>query len=164
MKCATELTAPKLWSVDIPPWLRVFDCRAAEGMEFANKSPWGTILMGSERAEVDLGLRGQNFWHSSRPSSCSTYTDSRTCPESELTRQLTDAVSDATRLYNEYQDALAKTKAPDYQKPDGGSCLYLPVAIAISNYGWAIISDNRACVVRGFDPLPYIDYTTRYPE
>lgn len=136
--------------VKIPSWIRLFDCRTEEDAK-TPKAPWGEYLYGSERAAADLGLRGvlesgERFHYDTVPTSCQTYIDSRTCKPEELVRQFSDAVKRAGELRKEY----LQTKKNQKEKPDGGSCLYLPVAIAISNFGWSIISDRRTEVVRGF--------------
>lgn len=127
----------------IPDWIRVFDCRC-EDRNAGIKTPWGSYLWGSERAAVDLGLRGEGFYHDTTPLSCSTYIDARTAGDKEVARQLQRALEDAEKFRAEYLAAIPATPG------DGGSCLYLPVAITISNYGWSIVADNRNYVVRAF--------------
>ena len=65
MHYAIEIVGSFL-GVAIPAWLRVFDCRKPIGEEFSAKAPWtytyegktfSPTLLGSETAEVDLGLR-----------------------------------------------------------------------------------------------------------
>ena len=147
MKYSIEHT--REWcGVLIPEWIRVFDCRASHEEIFGPSSlaPWGVRLWGSERAEVDMGLRGPDWSHATHPLSCQTYIDARTAGEKELTRQLRNAVVDAERLRKEYLEAKEVPSVPE----KGGSCLYLPVAITISNFGWGIVSDERTRVVRNF--------------
>lgn len=132
--------------VEIPEWLRAFDCRASEEFE-GRKAPWGESLWGSERAAVDCGLkRGYGSNDATYPVSCSTYVDARKCNESEIAKQLRDGIKEATKLRAEYE--AAKKAAPDPK--GGGSCLYPPVAFALSNFGWSIISDQSKCIVRAF--------------
>lgn len=142
---AKEITEKTWFGVEIPEWLRAFDCRANDD-EIAPKSPWGTCLWSSERAAVDLGLRTKEECFDTRPLSCSTYTDARTASENELRRQVADMVKEATRLRDEYEHAKQHRAGKD----EGGSCLYQPVAICLSNFGWSVLSDTRTQVVRRF--------------
>jgi hypothetical protein len=133
------------FGVAIPSWLRAFDCRGS-GKDLMPRAPWGETLFGGEKASVDLGLR-DGTWdgrHDTIPTSCSTYLDARTASESELARQVADMVKEATRLKTEYDTAKEAAKGV------GGSCLYLPIAIEMSNYGWSVISDKRTCKIRAF--------------
>ena len=130
------------YGVELPAWLRAFDCRATDA-EIAPKSPWGTSLWGSERAEVDLGLRSDGVYNATTPMSCSTYTDARRANDADLSKQVADMVKAATELYTEYQ-------AAEHKPGNGGSCLYCPVAIVMSNYGWSVVSDQRQCKIRPF--------------
>jgi hypothetical protein len=140
---AIEITEREWYGVKIPKWLRVFDCRGDDIV----KAPWGRALWSCEKAEVDLGLLSKDNDFTSNPLSCSTHIDSRTAPESELTRQVTDMVKEARRLRVQYLDAK---KDPGEDKGHGGSGYYLPVAIALSNFGWNIICDRRESVTKFF--------------
>jgi hypothetical protein len=136
------------YGVTIPPWLRAFDCRCEAGKEFSYISPWGATLMGSERAEVDVGLRGASYddCHGTSPTSCQTYIDARTASEDELRKQVSDMVREATKLRDEYLHQATLPETPG----QGGSCYYMPVLVALSNFGWSIVSDRRQCVVRSY--------------
>lgn len=123
------------FGVVLPPWLRAFDCRGE-----ALAGPY----MASEKAEADLGLRTVNDRHGVTPMSCQTYIDARTATEEELRRQVTDMIKEATRIKKEY-DA-----APTEDAGLGGSCLYLPIAICMSNYGWSVLCDRRTQRTRHF--------------
>lgn len=137
------------WSgVQIPDWLRVFDCRNADGEAWV-KTPWGSTLLGSERAQVDLGLRTAEGSHATMLLSCSTYIDARTAGEAEIGKQLRDGIKEAEKFRAEYEAAKKRRAKPG----DGGSCLYMPVAFALSNFGWCIISDERTMIVRAFGKL-----------
>ena len=142
---AVEIKEASWYGVDLPRWIRVFDCRCAKGTEFSAKAPWGATLMGSERAEVDMGLRGETWdeRHATTPMSCSTYIDARTCDESELRKQVSDMVREAARM----RDTYLKAKENPAKEGEGGGCNYMPVGIALSNFGWSIIADTRTCVV-----------------
>lgn len=133
------------FGVKIPEWLRAFDCRASDD-EIAPKAPWGSCLWSSERAEVDLGLRSEHERFATSPRGCSTYVDARKADEQELSRQVADMVKAASDMLREYVEAMAK-QAP---KGAGGSCLYRPVAVALCNYGWSVICDERTMIVRRF--------------
>ena len=134
MSHAKEVTG-KWFGVEIPVWLRAFDCRG---------EPFAGPYMGSEKAEVDLGLRGGDDRHGTTPMSCQTYIDARTADEVELRRQVTDMVREAEKMKKAY-DA-----APTKDQGHGGSCLYLPVAICMSNFGWGVLCDRRTQRVRYF--------------
>lgn len=140
---AIEITEREWCGVKIPKWLRVFDCRGDE----LTKAPWGQTLWSSEKAEIDLGLRSEKDRFGTSPLSCSTHIDSRTAPEAELTRQMADMVKEATRLRKQYLEAK---KNPGEDKGHGGSGYYLPVAVAISNFGWNVICDERISVTKFF--------------
>jgi hypothetical protein len=140
---AIEITEREWYGVKIPSWLRVFDCRG-EDLVIA---PWGSVLWSSKRAEVDLGLRTEKDRFGTTPLSCSTHIDSRTASESELTRQVADMVKEATKLRDQYLEAK---KNPGKDKWFGGSGYYLPVAIAMSNFGWNVICDKRTSVTKFF--------------
>lgn len=139
-----ELTG-EAFGVKIPSWLRVFDCR---GEAMADKLPNGIVLFGSEKAAYDLGLRtvGPYEHNDATPLSCNTYIDARDCPESELKRQLESGIKEATRFLTSYQDALANPA----KEGEGGGCYELPVAIALCNFGWSIITDRRQRAVKAF--------------
>ena len=128
--------------VVLPSWIRFFDCRC-EDKDAGTKTPWGGYLWGSERAAVDLGLRGKGYWEDTTPLSCSTYIDARKAGDKEVARQLTQAIQDAQKFLKEWEEAT-------HTEGQGGSCLYCPVGITISNYGWSIISDRRTIKVRAF--------------
>lgn len=132
------------YGVRIPRWLRAFDVR---GDVFAKPvAPWGATLWSSECAEVDLGLRTENDRFGTTPLSCSTYTDARHADDAELARQVKDMVKEARRFRLEY----LRAKRLITEHGQGGSCLYMPVAVSMANFGWSIISDTRTCVVRAF--------------
>ncbi len=145
MAYAKEVTGA-WFGVTIPAWLRVFDCRA-DSSDIAPRSSWGSSLWSSERAEVDLGLRTATERNATTPVSCSTYVDARRADDAELAQQVTRAIAEATRLRDEYETAKAKPAKPG----SGGSCLYLPVAVSIANFGWSVISDERTRIVRAFE-------------
>ena len=108
------------------------------------RTPWGASLYGSEKAEVDLQLRGSNFNYATTPIHTRTYIDSRTCSDTELTRQIKDMMQHATTLYEEWK------ATPYLSKGEGGSCLYRPTALTLSNWGWAILSDTRTVKIKHF--------------
>jgi hypothetical protein len=136
--------AERIWyGVKIPKWLRAFDCRGDE----LPKAPWGRTLWSYEKAAMDLGLLSEKDSFTTNPLSCSTYTDSRTAAETELVRQISDMVREAKKFRNQFLDAKKK---PGDDKGHGGSAYYLPVAIAMSNFGWNIICDRRISVTKFF--------------
>lgn len=137
-----------VFDVSLPDWLRFFDCRASE-KELFPEAPWTNmygkvILFGSERAEVDLGLRTKDDRFGTTPTSCQTYVDARVCDSNELSRQVADMVQAATKLRQDWIEAAKHPSA------DGGSCYYKPVAICLSNYGWNVLCDTRTKRVRAF--------------
>ena len=140
---AIEISEREWHGVEIPEWLRVFDCRGDDLV----KASWGHVLWSSEKAEVDLGLRSDKDRFATTPLSCSTYIDSRTAVESELARQVANMVAEATRLRDQ---CLEAKQSPGEDKGFGGSGYYLPVAIAMSNFGWDIICDRRISVTKFF--------------
>ena len=140
---AIEIMEREWHGVKIPEWLRVFDCRGEE----LPKVPWGQTLFASEKASVDLGLLSETDSFSACPLSCSTYTDSRIAAEAELTRQVTDMVNRAEMFKEQYLEAK---ETPGNDKGFGGSAYYLPVAVALSNFGWSVISDRRLSVTKFF--------------
>jgi hypothetical protein len=139
---AIEITEREWYGVKIPTWLRVFDCRGDE-----LPKAWKRTLWSSDRAEVDLGLLTEKDRFATTPLSCSTYIDSRTCAEAELTRQVTDMVKEATFLLEQYLDAKEN---PGENREHGGSGFYQPVAIALSNFGWNVICDVRLSATKFF--------------
>ncbi len=145
-KYATEITDDEWHGVARPEWLRFFDCRSDETAPFP-KAIWGETLYGGETAHVDLGLkRGYGDNDATTLISCNTYIDSRSCNTSELTRQITNMVREAVRFRQEYQEHQGDVTKPD----QGGSCLYLPVAAELSNFGWSVIADRRSRIVVSF--------------
>ena len=56
-------------------------------------------------------------------------------------------VKEATRLRDQYLEAKQN---PGEDKGLGGSGYYLPVAIAMSNFGWDVICDTRVSVTKFF--------------
>jgi len=143
MLYAIEIKDREWYGVKIPKWLRVFDCRGDEIL----KAPWGHTLWSSEKAEVDLGLRTETDRFGTTPLRCSTYIDSRTAAETELTRQVTDMVKEAKQIRVQYLDAK---KNPGEDKGHGGSGYYMPIAIAMSNFGWNVICDERISATKFF--------------
>jgi hypothetical protein len=125
----------ELYGVKIPPWLRAFDCRAY--------AYFGCGLYGSERAEADLGLRSEKENHSTTPESCNPHIDNREAMPEELKRQVTDMVASATKMRDKF---LKMAKRGSNLK--GGTAIYLPVAVALSNFGWSIIADKRIYVIQ----------------
>lgn len=136
----------KVWyGVEIPEWLRAFDCRQDESNDLP-KSSWGITLYSSEKAEVDLGLFSERENHSTIPQSCRTYIDSRSAHNEELTRQVKDMIRTAETMKLEYDKAKASKK----NSPHGGSTCYMPVAITMSNFGWSVIADKRISATKWF--------------
>lgn len=130
--------------VEIPAWIRVFDCRAPD-VDIAPRAPWGPCLWGSERAAVDLGLRGQGFQHDTTPMSCSGTGDLRKASDAEIARHLTNAFQEADKLRALWEKARTCKRGNQ-----GGSCFYQPVAVTISNYGWGVMCDERTMAVQYF--------------
>jgi len=134
------------YGVAIPSWLRAFDCREDDAAP-APRTSWGARLWSTDRATVDMGLRGEGFSYDTRPLSCSTYIDARRADKEELARQVRRMIEAAEKLRAERIEAESRPAKPG----KGGSVLYHPVAIAMANYGWAVISDQRTAFVRGFE-------------
>ncbi len=144
MPYATEIKG-SFHGVAIPTWLRVFDCRQPIGAEFV-LAPWTVTLfgkecrvslLGSELAEVDLGLRSKEDRHAANPSSCSGYGDAR-ISESEAAAMLLDALAAARGHQKEWEWASTRPR-----RQDGGQAHYQPIAIALCNFGWSVIADSR---------------------
>lgn len=135
MGYANEIKGP-WFGVEIPAYLRCFDCR-------------GTELVGpylsSERAEADLGLYVGDERYGTTPVSCHTYLDARTASDELLAKQVQDMVRESERLNQEYESCV-ETK--DTGK--GGSCFYRPLALCMSNYGWSVLCDRRTVRIRHF--------------
>jgi hypothetical protein len=140
---STEITAKEWYGAQIPKWLRVFDCRGDE----TPKGPNGISIFASEKAAYDLGLRSatDTDWHDGTPLSQSTNWDARTAPPEELKRQVTDMVKAAKQLMRLYKKNLNSPPGPGvgYEKV---------VAVALSNFGWCVITDKR---FRSIKPFTY---------
>ena len=145
MTYAKEITGGIWYGVEIPEWLRAFDCREADDAETA-RTPQGRTLWSSERASADLGLRGDGFYFDTCPVACSTYIDARKADDEELARQVRGMVDAAMKVRNERIEAEKHVAGPK----EGGSVLYHPVAIALCNFGWSVICDERTRIVRAF--------------
>jgi hypothetical protein len=149
MLYATEIKG-EWFGVSIPPWLRAFDCRQELDLPWA-RAPWGAALLSGEKAEVDLGLHGVDqvghFSHATTPRSCLTHLNALTADSLELTRQVTDMVSEAARMHDEYHKIKRSRKRPGLH---GGEAVYLPIAVEMSNFGWSIICDRRISVTKYF--------------
>lgn len=110
MQYAIEIVGSFL-GVTIPTWLRVFDCRRPIDSTFV-RAPWsytgedGTVhpihLLGSETAEVDLGLRGDGIYHGTTPTSGSGYGDTRVS-ESEALSAVNAMMRAAHQRHEEWQ-------------------------------------------------------------
>lgn len=130
----------------LPPGIRAFDCRRDGGKEF-HRTQWGTSICGSEAAAHDLSLRDERFKEQDATLlSCQTYTDARTCNELELKRQITDMLQEVAYLEQTYERAKKNPAEPG----NGGGCVYKPLAICMSNFGWSILADKRTCIVEAF--------------
>jgi hypothetical protein len=129
--------------VRLPKTVRVYDTRQANNAPVVKRITNNGIalgLWGSERAAFTEGI------DSTSPQSCTTYTDARTCQQSELARQMKSIRQSIAKMLVEYRRAkrnLAKSG-------DGGSCVYKPVFVAISNYGWSIHADRNNYLVASF--------------
>lgn len=147
IKYATEVTSKEWYGVTLPKWLRLFDCRSSDSWD-APKAPWGENIYGGDRAQMDLGLKRGYYEDNDATTltSCSTYIDSRTACMGELARQVSDMIEAAERFRRDYEKSQSKIAKPG----EGGSCLYLPVAAEMSNFGWSIIADKRSCIVVSF--------------
>lgn len=128
------------FGIAIPEWLRAFDCRSSDKESFP-KTSWGRSLVATERAQVDLGLQTEHCNNAATLVGCHTYTDARRANEAELRRQITNMIEEAEKC------RLAYIKAQNNPSNDGGGCYYMPVGIALCNYGWTVIGDEKTCVV-----------------
>ncbi len=125
--------------VEIPPWLRAFDCRTDD----PPTAPWGEILFSAETAEVDLGLktgRGSGDATMMLSTSGRSYID-----VTDLAETVHKMITEAKRFLREYEHALCHPP-----KDEGGSGHYKPVAIEISNHGWSVIGDRRHYAAMAF--------------
>lgn len=150
IKFSTEITSGEWYGVTLPEWLRFFDCRGEFNISW---TPWGERVCGGDRAKIDLGLK-RGYYEDNDATTlvgCSTYIDSRTACIGELGRQVSDMIEAAEKFrrdYEKYKNKIAKPGENCYA--NGGSCFYLPVAAAMSNFGWSIIADKRSCIVVAF--------------
>lgn len=139
-----EITTREWYGVKIPKWLRVFDCRGDD----IPRRPNGVAIYSSEKAAYDTGLRTDTEWNDGTPVSMQTHWDSRTAPSEELTRQVTAMVAEAKSLKREYDKALKTPPPPG----ESGSLFFKVVCVALSNYGWCVLVDQRCQAVRPFKP------------
>jgi hypothetical protein len=140
-----------LAGVEIPSWLKAFDCRWPEDEDLP-KDPSGTYTMyGSERAEYALGLRGagENYFdYASEPSSIQGYCDTRKeCWEDEASSYVRRMIESAEEERAKY---LACDNPANIDRGHGGSGYYIPVAIALCNFGASLICDRRDYKVQYF--------------
>lgn len=140
---SSEIASGITWyDTVIPEWLRAFDCRSMVGY-LGTVASYGFILYGSEKAMVDMGLKGMDFDYCTTPESCDPHIDNREATHDELARQVADMVATATRIKLKYEEVAKRGN-----NPNGGTAIYLPVAIALSNFGWTIIADKRTYVIQ----------------
>ena len=148
MKYATEITTGEWYGVAIPAWLRAFDCRQDETT--TNPDWHGRMLWSSERAAVDCGLiewdDAGTVDYSTTPESTRTYVDARTAPDEELASQVRNLVDSAQRMRAHYAEASERRARPG----EGGSVVYTPLAICISNFGYSVLCDRRTGITRRF--------------
>lgn len=135
------------FGVELPDWIRFFDCRTCESLncrqeesQLYQKTPEGNTLWSSERAAYDLGI----YPHVASMLSCDPGYDLRKS-EKEVIRALKGAIEKVVEFKKEYKEAFEKGMSDD-----GGSVIYDPMAICISNFGWSIIADRRSFMVRAF--------------
>lgn len=142
----TEITI--LGGVKLPTTVRVFDCRVPDDELFTFVTPWGTKPLGSERAQIALGLLGPGQYDACTPIGASGFGDLR--DDTEYARgKLAEIAREFHKYAREYRRAYRDAKARP--ATDGGSVHYQPIAFALCNYGWSMIADRRAGVTRAFD-------------
>lgn len=144
MPYATEIHGSFLGQT-IPEGIRCFDCRRPIGTEF-QVAPWTyTIdgeerpahLIGSEAAQVDLGLRTKHERFAFTPCSGSGYGDTRYY-DNHRDDAIRDMFAAAVRVRDEYNRMIQKPASTD-----GGGVYYKPIAAVLNNFGWTLISDER---------------------
>jgi hypothetical protein len=144
------------YGVEIPAWLRVFDCRQSDEDMSESRAPWTVttstgehrpLLWSGERAEVDCGLRTKDDRHATTPHSCQAYTDFRKANDATCAKYVREMIVEAERERAVYEKAKANPKA---DKGHGGSCYYMPVFAYLANYGWGVTADQRTMVVEPF--------------
>ena len=117
--------------VKIPPWLRFFDCRMSDDKE-EFYTPWCERLFSSEPAEVLLGLKHGFSSYATMPSGMyAAHIDNRKLSEAELAetvREMIHAAKEVLKLYNTTSEQTV---------------YFMPVAVALSNFGWCVIADKR---------------------
>jgi len=137
-----------LLGVKLPAWLPAFDCRWAEDLPLP-KDASGLTLYGSERAEVALGLRDteKGIYNSVTPTSIqgTDFRDPRW--QKDAAKTLRDLIKYAKKHKAVYDSLGENWKDTDRS---GGVGYFLPVAIALSNFGASLICDRRAYRVKFF--------------
>lgn len=132
-----------IWNgIKIPASIQVFDCRWPDAAP-TPRTEAGRTLWGSERAAYALRVRA------TYPVVCQAYEDFRQAPAARLAKALKDALDAFRSVRHAYQAALRQPAGPD----EGGSvhCVhYRPVAVALNNYGWAIVADADQPITRPF--------------
>jgi hypothetical protein len=124
--------------VTIPAWLRFFDCREADSEE-TPRAPWGEHLYGCERAEMDLGLKRDSHSHAATPRGGSAmHRDNRELSDADLADLTRKMIATAEECLAEYEAF-----------PSEVAVYFEPVAVALSNFGWAVIADTRQRRTRG---------------
>jgi hypothetical protein len=141
MLYAQEIKEATWHGIVLPAGLRAFDCRGDNVI----RSPWGTVLFASEKAECDLGLRKQNEWYATTPVSCHTYIDSRRAADSQLRQLVKAMVSESGKLWDKWEAAAASRPTSH-----GGEAVYRPLALCLENFGWCILADKRMSRTRYF--------------
>ena len=144
MSFSTEIKG-SFCGVNIPGWLRFFDCRWPDDKDFP-KTPYGASLMGYEKAAFDIGLLSQNERNAVTPISCTTYVDHRTANHKLMQPIIINMIDSVIKLNDEF--LLLKEKK--LKAKNGGQAIYQPMFVALSNFGWTIVADRRNYVIRPF--------------
>ncbi len=127
---------PVSHTVKLPKDCRIIDCRTPDGGE-VNRDHNGKWLMASEYAVFLLGYPCCNPRGSGGD-------DLRNIAESCMSNQIDNAIRAWKDVRRQY---CAARRNPSR---DGGSVHYRPVCIAVSNYGWSILADQRDSYTQGF--------------
>lgn len=151
-----EVPAPRrggtFFGVRLPRSVPFFDCRWDGARPEPRNPDTGLVMWGTERAELALGDRragsSTGFAH---PAGILTHYDATEPRHAQHTaedvRRLRAMLA---RQWSEYRGARRNPARPG----DGGGVVFLPVAIAMTNFGSTILADRRVSVTYRLGKAP----------